>query len=150
VEKILQNLMKKLFIGSTIAILMLCDQAVYSHTIEISEDVGATFHIEPNDIAKAGKSAQVWFALTKIGGTVISLNSCDCRLSIYNQPRSSNSQPILRPQLVPLSAEGYKDVPSTSVIFPKVGSYELELIGKPVKKATFKPFKFKFKVTVAG
>jgi hypothetical protein len=121
---------------------------VYSHKIQTTEDVGVTFHIEPNDLAQAGKSAIAWFAITKSGGKVISLNQCDCKLSIYRQPR--NSKPLLQPKLQPLSTEGYRNVPSANIIFPKVGTYELELIGKPQKGETFKPFKFNFKVLVAG
>ena len=47
----------------------------YSHEVEISGDVAATFHIEPNHNPKAGQTTQAWFALTRKGGTIIPLNN---------------------------------------------------------------------------
>lgn len=119
----------------------------FAHKVEISEDVGATLHIEPNDNPRAGESSQVWFALTKEGGNPIPLSKCDCKLSIYSEPKSS--QPIFQPILKPLSTEGYKNIPSADVNFPKVGRYSLEIAGKPIGGEDFKPFKLNFKVTVA-
>jgi len=123
---------------------------ISAHEMEISEDVGATFHIEPNDTAKAGEPAQVWIALTRAGGAAIPLDKCDCQLAIYTQPRSLNSEskPVLQPVLKPLSTEGYKNIPSSTVTFPKIGSYDLEITGKPIGGEDFKPFKLNFKTTV--
>jgi hypothetical protein len=118
-----------------------------AHKVETSENVGATLHIEPNDIPKAGEPSQTWFALTREGGDPIPLDKCDCKLSIYPEPKSS--QPILQPTLKPLSTEGYKNIPSAEVNFPKVGIYNLEITGKPIGGEDFKPFKLNFKVTVA-
>jgi hypothetical protein len=118
-----------------------------AHTVQISEDVGATLHIEPNDNPKAGKLTQIWFALTKEGGKVIPLEKCDCKLSIFTVPRSPQSN-IQRPILKPLTTEGYKNIPSGKVTFPKIGRYDLELTGQPHNGKDFKPFKLTFKVTV--
>jgi hypothetical protein len=140
--------LKASFISSLTAIIWAIP--ISAHETEISEDVGATFHIEPNDTAKAGEPAQVWFALTRAGGTSIPLDKCDCQLAIYAQPRSPNTKPILQPLLKPLSTEGYKNIPSSTVTFPKIGIYDLEIIGKPVGGEDFKPFKLNFKITVAS
>lgn len=120
---------------------------ISAHEVEISEEVGATLHIEPNDTPKAGELSQTWFALTREGGEPIPLDKCDCKLSIYPEPKSS--QPILQPILKPISTEGYKNIPSAEVTFPKVGIYNLEITGKPIGGEDFKPFKLNFKVTVA-
>ncbi|AFY73940.1 hypothetical protein Syn7502_01908 [Synechococcus sp. PCC 7502] len=130
----------------------LCNDSAYSHYTETDSfgNVGATLHIEPNDIAKAGKSSQAWFALTKIGGQIIPLNQCDCKLEIYKEPRSKNLVSLFKPVLKPLSTEGYKNIPSADITFPKVGIYDLELTGTPQKGSIFKPFKFTFKVTVSN
>ncbi len=130
------------------AIALSISLPISAHEVEISEDVGATLHIEPNDSPKAGEPSQTWFALTRVGGDSIPLNKCDCKLSIYPEPKSS--QPILRPALKPLSTEGYKNIPSAEINFPKVGIYNLEIAGKPIGGEDFKPFKLNFKVIVAS
>ena len=38
---------------------------VKAHTVKVSNGIGATIHIEPNDRARAGEVAPTWFALTK-------------------------------------------------------------------------------------
>jgi len=119
-----------------------------AHKVEISENVGATLHIEPNDNPRAGVLTQIWFALTEEGGKVIPLDKCACKLSIFTVPRSPQSN--MQPTLKPLSAEGYKNIPSAKIIFPKIGRYDLEIIGKPINGKDFKPFKLTFKVTVTS
>ncbi|WP_238846015.1 hypothetical protein [Nostoc edaphicum] len=121
-----------------------------AHKVEVSGDVGGTLHIEPNDNPRAGEPSQAWFALTRRGGRVIPLSQCNCELAVYAQPYAAGEPPLLEPQLEPVSAERYKGIPGAEVVFPKPGIYELQLNGKPVSGARFKPFEFKFEVTVAG
>jgi hypothetical protein len=121
-----------------------------AHKVEISGDVGATLHIEPNDNPRAGEPSQAWFALTRRGGRVIPLSQCNCQLAVYAQPYAAGEPPLLEPELQPVAAERYQGIPGAEVVFPKPGIYELQLNGKPVSGARFKPFKFKFEVTVTG
>ncbi|MEA5626067.1 hypothetical protein [Nostoc sp. UHCC 0251] len=122
----------------------------FAHKVEISGDVGGTLHIEPNDNPRAGETSQAWFALTRRGGRVIPLSQCNCRLAVYAQPYAAGEPPLLEPQLEPVAAERYQGIPGTDITFPKPGIYELQLNGKPISGARFKPFNFKFEVTVAG
>ncbi|MGB3534683.1 MAG: hypothetical protein WBA13_14355 [Microcoleaceae cyanobacterium] len=119
-----------------------------AHEVEVSGNVAATFHLEPNHNPKAGETAQVWFALTRKGGTIIPLSECDCQLFIYTEPRSETDKPLITPELNPISAEKYQGIPGTNVIFPQVGRYQLELVGKPKNQESFQPFKFNYSVTV--
>ncbi|MEH2348750.1 MAG: hypothetical protein V7K55_12220 [Nostoc sp.] len=121
-----------------------------AHKVEVAGDVGGTLHIEPNDNPRAGEPSQTWFALTRKGGKVIPLSQCNCRLAIYAEPYAAGEPPLLEPQLEPVAAERYKGIPGAEITFPKPGIYELQLNGKPVSGARFKPFQFKFEVTVAG
>ncbi|WP_199349400.1 hypothetical protein [Nostoc flagelliforme] len=121
-----------------------------AHKVEISGDVGGTLHIEPNDNPRAGEPSQAWFALTRRGGRVIPLSQCNCQLAVYAQPYAAGEPPLLEPELEPVAAERYQGIPGAEVVFPKPGIYELQLNGKPVSGARFKPFQFKFEVTVAG
>lgn len=123
---------------------------VAAHQVEVAADVGATLHIEPNDNPSAGEPTQTWFALTRRGGKVIPLSQCNCRLAVYAKPYAAGEPPLLEPALEPVAAERYKGIPGAEVVFPKPGIYELQLNGKPVSGARFKPFKLKFEVTVAG
>ena len=121
----------------------------YSHEVEISGDVAATFHIEPNHNPKAGQLTQAWFALTRKGGAIIPLNQCNCQLAVYSLPRRPNIQPILKPALKSINAENYKGIPGAEITFPKAGAYQLEISGTAKAGANFTPFKLTFEVNVS-
>ncbi|MEH2362239.1 MAG: hypothetical protein V7K58_21525 [Nostoc sp.] len=142
--------MKYLLFLSSLVISITNVYPVAAHQVEVAADVGATLHIEPNDNPSAGEPSQAWFALTRRGGKVIPLSQCNCRLAVYAKPYAAGEPPLLEPALEPVTAERYKGVPGAEVVFPKPGLYELQLNGKPVSGARFKPFKLKFEVTVAG
>jgi hypothetical protein len=121
---------------------------VSAHKVQISKDVGGTLHIEPNDNPQAGKAALTWFALTRKGGHVIPLQQCNCQLAVYAEPRKG-SKPLLQPPLKAVSSGGYKNIPGAEIVFPKPGSYQLELRGTPKAGVNFQPFQLNFNVTVA-
>ena len=121
-----------------------------AHNVEVSGDVAATFHLEPNHNPKAGEPAQTWFALTRKGGQIIPLEQCNCKLGVYSQPRSQKASPVLEPPLKAISTEGYQGIPGAAIVFPKPGAYELELSGTPKAGANFKPFQLKYPVTVVA
>jgi hypothetical protein len=121
-----------------------------AHNVEVSGDVAATFHLEPNHNPKAGEPAQVWFALTRKGGQIIPLQQCNCKLAVYSQPRSQDTSPLLEPPVKAISADGYQNIPGAEIVFPKVGAYELELNGTPKAGVNFKPFQLNYEVTVAA
>ena len=121
-----------------------------AHKVEVAGDVGGTLHIEPNDNPRAGEPSQAWFALTRRGGKVIPLAQCNCQLAVYAEPYAAGEPALLEPELKPVATERYQGIPGAEIVFPKPGIYELQLNGKPVSGARFKPFEFKFEVTVAG
>ncbi|MBW4615963.1 MAG: FixH family protein [Desmonostoc vinosum HA7617-LM4] len=125
-------------------------QPAVAHKIEIAGNVGATLHIEPNDNPRAGEPTQAWFALTRKGGKTIPLAQCNCQLVVYAEPHTPKEPPLLEPALKPVTAERYQDIPGAEITFPKPGIYQLQLRGKPNSGASFKPFGFKFDVTVAA
>ncbi len=114
-----------------------------AHTVKTGADIAATFHLEPSHNPKAGEPATVWFALTKLGGEIVPLKDCDCQLQVQ-QSGKSVAQPILKA----LSVEQYQDIPSSEVVFPSVGVYNLEISGKPKTDNAFAAFKFAYQVTV--
>ena len=138
-----------LILSSLTLTLSIATSPILSHQVEISGNVGATIHIEPNDNPRANKSTLAWFALTKKGGKIIPLEKCKCRLEVYQKPYRQGNSAIAKPELKPVSAEGYKNIPGANITFPRVGSYELVLKGSPVKTGDFKPFVLNFSVTVA-
>ena len=121
-----------------------------AHKVETTGDVGGTLHIEPNDNPRAGESILTWFALTRKGGKVIPLVQCNCQLAVYAQPHTPGEPALLEPSLKPVNAEIYQGIPGADITFPKPGIYQLQLSGKPTSGANFKPFEFKFEVTVAA
>ncbi len=131
------------------SLIVTTNTQVLAHTVKISEDVGGTVHLEPNDNPRAGEITQAWFALTRKGGKVIPLKDCHCQLAIYAEPHAVGEPALLEPPLKPIQAERYQGIPGAEVTFPKPGAYELQLSGKPVTEGSFKPFELKFVVTVA-
>ncbi len=123
---------------------------VAAHTVEVSGDVAATFHITPNHNPKAGKPTLAWFALTRKGGQILPLSQCNCQLSVYSKPRPQNSQPLLTPPLKAISAEQYQGIPGAEIVFPRAGAYELELRGTAKSGARFRPFTLKYNVNVGS
>ncbi len=120
----------------------------FAHTVHVSGDVAATFHIEPNHNPKAGHPSQAWFSLTQRGGKVIPLAQCNCKLKIHLNPHKEGDTPTLEPVLKPISTAQYQNVPGADITFPKSGEYELELSGTPKTGAKFQPFELSYEVTV--
>ena len=131
------------------SLIVTANPQVLAHTVKISEDVGGTVHLEPNDNPRAGEVTQTWFALTRKGGKVIPLKDCNCQLAIYAEPHVAGEPALLAPPLKSIQAERYQGIPGAEVTFPKPGAYQLQLSGKPVTEGSFKPFELKFVVTVA-
>jgi hypothetical protein len=119
-----------------------------AHEIEISGDVAATFHLEPNHNPRAGETAKVWFALTRRGGQIIPLEQCNCSLAVYPKGHKQGDKPLMEPPLKAVSAERYKGIPGADIVFPKAGIYELKLGGSAKTAANFKPFELTYTVTV--
>ncbi|MEP0793513.1 hypothetical protein NDI44_03000 [Trichocoleus sp. DQ-A3] len=136
--------------GETVFFLTLLVTPATAHKVQIAEDVGGTLHIEPNDNPKAGEASLTWFALTRKGGQVIPLQQCNCQLTVYSEPRTPNAPPVLSPALKAISAEGYQGIPGAEIVFPKPGTYQLQLSGTPASGANFQAFELKFPVTVAA
>lgn len=132
---------------STLSLSAILATPAIAHKVQISGDIGATLHIEPNDNPRAGEPSLTWFALTRQGGEVIPLESCNCQLEIYTPLRDAI---VETPTLEPVSAEGYNGIPGAEITFPQVGAYELVLQGEPLTPEDFQPFEFRFPITVAA
>ena len=121
---------------------------VAAHTIKVSGDVAALFHIEPNHNPQAGKPSLAWFALTRKGGQLIPFQQCNCQLAVYPEPHKKGAPPLMKLTLKPVSANKYQGIPGADITFPQAGIYELELSGTPQAGASFKPFALTYEVTV--
>jgi hypothetical protein len=120
----------------------------FAHTVKVSGDVAATFHIEPNHNPKVGQPSQAWIALTQRGGKVIPLTQCQCKLKVYLNPHREGDTPTLEPILKPISTEHYQNIPSAEITFSRSGEYRLAISGTPQAGATFQPFELSYEVTV--
>jgi hypothetical protein len=115
----------------------------FAHNVKTSGNVAALFHVAPQHSPKAGEPSKVWFALTKQGGEEISLDQCNCQITIYRDQKV-----VFEPPLSPLNAERYQALPSAVVLFPKEGIYQVEIKGTPKQDGAFESFKFSYDVTV--
>jgi hypothetical protein len=145
-----QKKLKYLLLLFCLTIFVTIVQPVLAHKVQVSADVGATLHLEPNDNPRAGEPTRTWFALTRKGGQVIPLAQCECKLAVYAEPHTPGEPALIEPSLEPVTAERFQGIPGTEITFPKPGLYELQLNGKPAQGANFKPFELKFQVTVAA
>ncbi len=94
---------------SWILIPALLATPVLAHTVKVSGDVAATFHVEPHHNPQAGKPSLAWFALTRKGGQLIPLSQCNCQLAVYPVPHDENKTvPLMRPGLKTVNTENYK------------------------------------------
>lgn len=118
-------------------------EPVLAHTIETDGNVGVLFHIEPHHNPKAGEPSQAWFALTKKGGDSISIDQCNCQLTVY-----SEQQVVAQPALQGIAIEQYTKVPAATIVFPKAGVYQLKLQGKPKDGDAFNAFRVSYEVVV--
>ncbi|EDX86558.1 hypothetical protein S7335_4263 [Synechococcus sp. PCC 7335] len=125
-------------------------QLATAHQVEISNEVGGTLHIEPDDTPRAGEEVLAWVALTRRGGETIQLAECDCQMTVYTQPRQPSSEPILSPSLSAVASEGYQGIPGANLTFPTVGLYTIAVSGSPKQSDDFSPFELAFDVTVAA
>lgn len=135
-------------LGWVLGLTLLATPAL-AHQVRVSAEVGGTLHLEPNDTPRAGTASQVWIALIRRGGQPVPLSACNCQLAVYSQPRRQNAAPLQQPGLRAIAIEGRQDIPATTLTFPRPGSYELVLRGRPVTSGAFAPFELRFPVTVA-
>ena len=131
-----------------LVILGLLAAPVAAHTVKVSGDVAALFHIEPHHNPRVGQPSLAWFALTRKGGQLIPFQQCNCKLAVYPEPHVEGSRPLMQPTLKPVSADQYQGIPGANVVFPKAGIYELELSGTSKAGANFRPFQLSYEVTV--
>ncbi len=131
-----------------LVVLGLLAAPVSAHTVKVSGDVAALFHIEPHHNPRAGQRSLAWFALTRKGGVQIPLQQCNCQLAVYPESHQEGDTPLMQPTLKPVSAAQYQDIPGADITFEKAGIYELELSGTAKNGANFRPFTVSFEVTV--
>ena len=117
-------------------------EPAFAHNVQTSGNVASLFHLEPSHNPRAGEPSKVWFALTKQGGEEITLDQCNCQITVYE-----NQKVISQPPLNSLKAEKYQGLPSAIVIFPRSGLYKVEIKGSPKQENGFDPFKFVYDVT---
>ena len=133
--------------NSSLLLLTTLSLPVIAHNVEISNEVAATFHIEPNHNPVVGEPTTAWFALTRRGGESIPLSECNCSLNVYSVPRAEDAEPVLKPNLTAIDVEKYREIPGAEIVFPSAGAYELEISGT-AKDDNFSPFNLSYTVNV--
>ena len=136
-----------LFGSSLVLLSTTLSVPLIAHNVEISNEVAATFHIEPNHNPVVGEPTTAWFALTRRGGSSIPLSECSCSLNVYSVPRDNEAEPVLQPELTAIDVEKYREIPGAEIIFPQAGAYQLEISGT-AKDGSFSPFNLTYTVNV--
>ena len=133
--------------NSSLLLLTTLSVPAVAHNVEISNEVAATFHIEPNHNPVVGEPTTAWFALTRRGGNSIPLSKCNCSLNVYAVPRGEDAEPVLQPELTAINVEKYQEIPGAEIVFPAAGAYQLEISGT-AKDDSFSPFNLSYTVNV--
>ncbi len=111
-----------------------------AHTTTIASDVAVTVHVEPEHQPAAGQPTRVWFLLTRQGGEVIPLDTAACELQVRQQPHDPDAPPLLEPEIVPINAERYQNIPGANLTFPEPGTYTLDFGCSPKQAGAFEAF----------
>ncbi|MEM1426660.1 MAG: hypothetical protein AAGF75_08930 [Cyanobacteria bacterium P01_H01_bin.130] len=114
--------------------------AANAHTTTIASDVAVTVHVEPEHQPAAGQPTRVWFLLTRQGGEVIPLDTAACELQVRQQPHAPDAPPLLEPEIVPINAERYQNIPGANLTFPEPGTYTLDFGCSPKQAGAFETF----------
>lgn len=126
------------------SLLTLCVAPAFAHDLEKDKNVGALFHIEPDDQPKAGVPVEGWFEIRKKGGNSITAQDCSCSVKVYSGRPNLKAKPIGE-----YSLSGQERV-MAKLMFPSPGPYTIRLVGQPKKgsKVAFAPFQINWPVRV--
>lgn len=126
------------------SLLALIAIPAFAHDLEKDKNVGALFHIEPDDQPKAGVPVEGWFEIRKKGGNSVKAQDCSCSVRIYSGKPKPTTKPISEYTL-----SGGERV-AAKLMFPSPGPYTVRLVGSPKKggKVAFSPFQINWPVRV--
>lgn len=126
------------------SLLTLATMPAFAHDLEKDKNIGALFHIEPDDQPKAGVPVEGWFEIRKKGGTSIQAQDCACLVRIYSGKPKPTAKPIGEYTL-----SGGERV-TAKLMFPSPGPYTVRLVGQSKKsgKVVFNPFQINWPVRV--
>lgn len=111
-----------------------------AHTTSIDHGISALMHIAPYDHPTAGDPTQIHFQF-KDTAAAFNINHCDCRLRL-----EQDEEAIATARLKPALADA-EYTSETTVVFPKTGSYNLDLLGH-AQDGSFPDFALGYTVTV--
>ncbi len=138
-----KNNTARLIVGLLFVIGFLSPKITYGHVLETDQAaIGAVLHIEPNDDPFAGTNTSLIFEVTDKSGA-FDPAQCHCTVQIVQNDQIITSARI----------EGYdvSDAAKTlyaTVVFPDVGTYSVQLLGKPVTRDWFDEFELLYEVRV--
>jgi hypothetical protein len=127
-----------------LSVLALTTIPVFAHDLEKDKNIGALFHIEPDDQPKAGVPVEGWFEIRKKGGNSLTTQDCFCLVKVYSGKPKPTAKPIGEYTL------SGGDRVMAKLMFPSPGPYTVRLVGSPKKgsKVPFAPFQINWPVRV--
>lgn len=127
--------MKKLLLVTLFTLLI--PTILSAHTLKVSNDIGLTIHVSPDDDPVAGKDTDIFFEI-KDKNNKFNFDNCECKLSINKDGTEVNSQT--------LQTSGFESAGSR-FNFPEIGVYQLNVTGKPTD-GSFNEFDVTFDLRV--
>ena len=137
--------MKKIVVVFTSLLLMIfaIPQVAKAHILKTDGNIGAVFHVDPDDDPIAGQQTGFFFEF-KDKQRKFTPQNCNCTFSITEDGKQIFSQPLFQNNTDPSLTNA-----SIFYAFPEKNVYQIKVIGKPNTPDAFQPFTLVYDVRVA-
>lgn len=126
----------------TLATLLASPYPVSAHVLKTDKDIGAVFHVTPDDDPIAGQESEFFFEI-KDKTNKFSPDKCNCQVAIQQNGQTIFNQSIFHSQ--------HSSDPSASgftYTFPEKAIYTLIVTGNPSDGISFQPFTLTYDLRV--
>jgi hypothetical protein len=132
------SLTTKLCLITATSCLLLIAHAhkAYAHFPETSGALTAILHVEPDDFPPAANPETIYFIFDDLSSK-FNVADCSCNLSISEKGQPLYYAPLAPPSTDQLSIYSTRGIAFT---FPNQDSYQIRLVGAPLKSSDFPAF----------
>lgn len=129
------------FVG-TLSLFFLSSTIISAHFLRMSDGIGVTLHVEPDDDPATGEKTALTFDFKDAEGS-FQIKDCSCVVKIFQD------QQLIDTQLVEVvTEEGDVHIGRAWTTFPTRGVYTIQLTGDPIISDQFMPFMSSYDIRV--
>jgi len=116
---------------------------VSAHTLKTDGTIGALFYTDPDDEVFANSQVEGFLEFRDTTHK-FSLSNCRCQVSIYQ------GSTVMFASKLTVNNATYPNNASFLYIFPNAGTYTITVVGSPISKEAFAPFKLSYEVELGA